>query len=288
MTLIYHRDCQYICEEDEARDNFIQWLYQTALGRLILNSMTEPTLSTILTYWDRSRWSHGKVQRYLAKDTTSLDAYVRSDFPTFAHFFTRQYEASHLPTMDQSNVLYAPCQGKLRCIPLSPDADLIIKGQRYTLDTLLQSHSIAHYYYGGVACIYRLSLHDYHRYHYAIQGMVQRYWFIEGKLHSVREVAQRRYPVFKENRRACTWIDSPIGPVIQIEVGALTVGRIHNHHDPIAHPQQEKGYFDLGGSTIIVLFPQNTIQLDSDIQYYSQQDIESYVQLGERIGLIHV
>ena len=69
-----------------------------------------------------------------------------------------------------------------------------------------------------------------------------------------------------------------------MEIGALLVGRIHNHPLTSLVKGQEKGFFGLGGSSIMVLYPKDSIELDQDIWHYSQQDIEIQVSLGERIG----
>ena len=45
----------------------------------------------------------------------------------------------------------------------------------------------------------------------------------------------------------------------------------------------EKGYFELGGSTIVILTP-NNLKIDEDILEYSRKDIEVKVEYGERIG----
>ena len=38
---------------------------------------------------------------------------------------------------------------------------------------------------------------------------------------------------------------------------------------------EEKGYFEFGGSTIVLLFKKNTIKLDDDIYKNSQENIET-------------
>ena len=46
-----------------------------------------------------------------------------------------------------------------------------------------------------------------------------------------------------------------LGSVIQMEVGALLVGKIHNYKTNLpVICYMEKGYFEYGGSTIILLF----------------------------------
>ena len=97
-------------------------------------------------------------------------------------------------------------------------------------------------------------------------------------------VEEMIYPVFKENKRCLTLINSQHGKVVQMEIGALLVGRIHNHPLTSLVKGQEKGFFGLGGSSIMVLYPKDSIELDQDIWHYSQQDIEIQVSLGERIG----
>ena len=53
--------------------------------------------------------------------------------------------------------------------------------------------------------------------------------FIKGKLHTVRPIALREVPVFVENCREYTVMDTAhCGTVTQVEVGALLVGKICN------------------------------------------------------------
>ena len=77
------------------------------------------------------------------------------------------------------------------------------------------------------------------------------------------------------------------GPVTQIEVGALLVGKILNHEEAAGtrfEKLQEKGYFAYGGSTVILLLEAGRVVLDEDILRYSAQGIESRVRTGERLG----
>ena len=47
---------------------------------------------------------------------------------------------------------------------------------------------------------------------------------------------------------------------------------------------QEKGYFDFGGSTIVQLFEKERIKIDSDILEKSNENIETKVEIGMKIG----
>ena len=73
--------------------------------------------------------------------------------------------------------------------------------------------------------------------------------------------------------------------VIQVEVGALMVGRIKNNHEEYEYKKgEEKGYFEFGGSTIVLLFKKGVITLDNDILENSKENIETIVKYGEKIG----
>ena len=71
--------------------------------------------------------------------------------------------------------------------------------------------------------------------------------------------------------------------MVEMEVGALLVGKIRNHGLRRFAKLQEKGYFEYGGSTVILLC--KGIQMDKDILDHSARGIETVVRMGERIGV---
>ena len=48
----------------------------------------------------------------------------------------------------------------------------------------------------------------------------------------------------------------------------------------------EKGYFEPGGSTIVLLLEKNAAVIDDDIMQQSRSGIETAVKYGEKIGRI--
>lgn len=46
----------------------------------------------------------------------------------------------------------------------------------------------------------------------------------------------------------------------------------------------EKGYFEFGGSTIIVLLEKDQVRMDASILERSRQGLETEVHLGMKIG----
>ena len=75
------------------------------------------------------------------------------------------------------------------------------------------------------------------------------------------------------------------GKVVQIEVGALLVGKITNEIKEGSFSFfQEKGYFEFGGSTVILLFKKNVLQPDAFIFTKSQNGIETEITVGTIIA----
>ena len=73
-----------------------------------------------------------------------------------------------------------------------------------------------------------------------------------------------------------------------MEIGALMVGKIVNHHKAYTSIDvfrgQEKGYFAFGGSSILLLFQPGTVAIDRDIMRNTALDVETRVRMGEAIG----
>ena len=75
------------------------------------------------------------------------------------------------------------------------------------------------------------------------------------------------------------------GTVVQMEVGALLVGKIHNFRSNSRVFQgQEKGYFEFGGSTILVLVKKNRLELSEDVVKQTRNGKEMRICLGETVG----
>ena len=71
-----------------------------------------------------------------------------------------------------------------------------------------------------------------------------------------------------------------------MEVGALLVGRIRNHHGACAvRKGMEKGYFEFGGSTIVLGLERGRAAVDADILANSREGLETLVRLGDRVGV---
>ena len=126
----------------------------------------------------------------------------------------------------------------------------------------------------------------YHRYFYLDDGWKEDNIFIPGVLHTVRPIALREIPVFTENCREYTLMHTAhFGKVVQVEVGAMLVGKIRNYHRRYSFSRgEEKGCFLYGGSTIIVLLQKNRVNIFPDIRKASLEGREVPVRLGQAVG----
>ena len=109
---------------------------------------------------------------------------------------------------------------------------------------------------------------------------------IPGVYHTVNPVANDEVPVYKENTREYSLLRTEnFGTVLQMEVGALLVGKIVNHRrGNVVRRGQEKGMFAFGGSTILLMTQKGKVSPDRDLMEYSRQGIETMVRQGETVG----
>ena len=141
-------------------------------------------------------------------------------------------------------------------------------------------------YKDGYALVFRLSTDNYHRYCYIDSGSKTDNYYIKGVFHTVQPISLKNYNFYKTNSREWTVLNTKnFGKVIDIDIGALGVGRIKNNHKDYEFKKgEEKGYFEFGGSTIVLLVKKNIINIDKDIMENSLENIETIVKYGEGIG----
>ena len=194
---------------------------------------------------------------------------------------------------------------------------LEIKGNFYSIEKILKAPCPA-FLKGGTLLVFRLSLPDYHRYIFPARGKLLRTKKIKGRLDSVRKEAAH-FKAFSENKREISLLElNGMGKILHVEVGAMLVGHIHNHvgckpsfdkvvechkekgiecckekgniqfggKNPLSYcftAGEEKGYFSLGGSTIVELLSEKIV-IDEDLFENTRKGLETKLEIGERIG----
>ena len=138
--------------------------------------------------------------------------------------------------------------------------------------------------------ISRLCLADYHHFHFPDSGTPGEAESIQGKYYAVGPYALRTLvPFYAENHRMLTLFDSDhFGQMAIIEIGAFTVGSIQQcYRNGVRVPKgAHKGFFEIGGSTVVLLFERGAIQLDENLCSKTWEGIETLVRMGEFIGTI--
>ena len=130
---------------------------------------------------------------------------------------------------------------------------------------------------------------DYHRYHFPIDGFVKNDIKIQGDYLSVSPYAvKQNIDIYFNNKRSYSEMDTDnTGTVVMAEIGATMVGSIiqtFEENSPIKKGE-EKGYFEFGGSTVILFFEKDKISIDEDILENSKKGFETQVFMGEKIAV---
>lgn len=266
--------------------DILHFLYETVPGRFLLKPLTSPQLSCLCGRFLDSELSSFLIKPFVRQNAIRLSDYDTTEIKSFNDFFSRKIKKEKRPIDREAKHFIAPCDGLLSVWKIKEDMVLPVKQSRYTVTSLLRNKRLAQRYYGGYCLVFRLCVNHYHRYCYVDSGRKSRNFFIPGRLHTVRPIALREFPVFAENSREYTIIQTEkFGAVVQMEVGAMLVGRIVNHEGKgRAMRGKEKGYFQYGGSTIIVLVEPGRIRIRENILQSSAKAEEMPVKMGEVIG----
>ncbi|GAA5949251.1 hypothetical protein JCM3765_003344 [Sporobolomyces pararoseus] len=216
-----------------------------------------------------------------------------SSFRTFNEFFYRKLKPEVRPLDDPEDprTLVSPADCRAMFFESIDAATSIwIKGREFTVGRMLGDYygQQAKEYEGGSLAIFRLAPQDYHRYHSPVDGVMGREEYIPGAFFTVNAIAIRSpLSVYTENVRLVSEIVSPVfGKVRNVWVGAMMVASINQtvHEGDEVKRGDEIGYFAFGGSTIVVVFPPNTVVFDPDLIENSKHAIETLVRVKTRIG----
>jgi len=234
---------------------------------------------------DKRPSSVRKIQPLIDRFGIDMSDYPEQSYASYDSFVTRKIDPAKRPIADNPNALIAVADARILAYSVSNDGRIPVKQSSYTITELLRDPELAATYNEGICLVFRLGTEDYHRYCFVDDGQVIRRNSINGVLHSVQPVSSKRYKAFSENHREYSVMETAnFGTIVTVEVGALLVGKIHNYDVSSCRRGQEKGYFSLGGSAILVLLKPGTVIIDSDIMEYSRKQIETKVRLGEKVG----
>ena len=264
----------------------LNFLYGSFIGRVFLKLFTTKFTSNVIALYMNSKLSRRKIRKFVEKNNINTFEYESKNYKSYNEFFTRKVIPYKRPIDASKHRFISPCDSKVLAYKINEDLTLKIKDSYYSIDSLVDG-DIINDYIDGYALVFRLSVDNYHRYCYIDSGTKEKNIHIKGIFHTVQPIALKHYNFFKTNSREYTILHTKhFGDVIQVEVGAMGVGRIvNNHQEHTFKKGEEKGYFEFGGSTIVVLVKKNLLKLDEDILENSKNNIETIVKYGEGIAV---
>jgi phosphatidylserine decarboxylase len=222
-------------------------------------------------------------------------------YPTFGKFFARPLLPGRRPIAPGDDVVVSPVDAVVSETGVATAGRLIqAKGIDYGVGALLADEALGRTFEGGAWATLYLSPQDYHRIHFPLGGRVTGWRYVPGRLWPVNAASVRHVPgLFTVNERLVTLLDSPLGAVAVVSVGATVVGRVRAAFDPAvpctdqpgasqvqAHAYAtplpvekgaELGAFEMG-STVILLFAPGRVRLDARLVPGAR------VRVGEVIG----
>ena len=279
----YDRRLKREVKENEYGSKYIDFLYNTKFGRFLLKFfVARPIFSKISGLYYKTIFSKWKIKKFAKQYGISVKKDELKKYHSFNDFFIRK---KHPKKNKNKKELVAIADGKLSVYPITDDLKLHIKHSVYSIEDILENKKIASFFENGTCLVYRLAVSDNHRYNYIDDGKLAFHKKIKGNLHTIRPISAE-YNVYVHNSREVNLFNTKnLGYVAQVEVGALLVGKIKNNGKTDFKKNDEKGYFEFGGSTIVVLLNKNIV-FDEDIIKANNKNMEVQVTAGERIGII--
>ncbi len=227
-------------------------------------------------------------------------------YPSFNDFFTRalRSDARQLAIAD----FVCPVDGAISQFGAIQSGQIFqAKNHTYSTRALLGGDEslAARFEDGSFATLY-LSPKDYHRIHMPCDGHLQRMTYVPGALFSVNPTTARGVPgLFARNERVICEFTSDYGTFVLVLVGATIVGSMSTVWHGVVNPPrsrtirtwqysekeimlkkgEEMGRFLLG-STVVLLFPQDTLRFNPD--WSSLLEVKMGEPMGTKIAASHL
>jgi phosphatidylserine decarboxylase len=245
-----------------------------------------PYFSRLYGYLQKKPSSRNKIAPFIRDYGIDSSEFEPAEYRSFNDFFIRKLKPSCRPIDPRPDVIVMPADG--RYLAYQTFDRFFVKGQEFSLDSFLKNSAYARCFSNGSMLIARLCPVDYHRFHFPCDGVADTPRLINGLLYSVNPLAlKKRIAILSENKRVVTEIDTELfGTILYVEVGATAVGTIRQTFEPEQRVSkgQEKGYFEFGGSCLVLLFEKGRVQFDADLVKNTQKGYETLARFGESMA----
>lgn len=272
------------CLEVLYHKNPFSWFFRTLLCKTA-------AFSKFFGALQKKPSSKKRVKPFIEKYRIETSEFLEpvESFPTFNDFFTRKLKPSARPISNGNDVAILPADGRYFVFENVHNEDgFFVKGRKFSIEELVGDKRVAHKYSHGSMVMARLAPVDYHRFHFPFNCTPNEPKLIPGSLYAVSPIAlKKKIEILTENKRMITHLKTThFGTVLNIEIGATNVGSIVQTFEPGKHYAKgdEKGYFEFGGSCLILLFEPGRIHLDHDLLENTRQGFETLGKLGQTLG----
>jgi len=248
-------------------------------------------LSRVYGYLQKKHYTITKIAPFIRQYGVDMDDFIEPErgFDSFNDFFVRKLKPGAREMASSPNIAILPADGRYLVVQkLEKQQGFFVKGQKLSLEELVPEARLRERYLGGALVFGRLCPSDYHRFHFPCACTPSAPRLINGYLYSVNPIALRKnIKILSENKRVLTELETEnFGKILYIEIGATAVGSIQQTYQPgrFYDKGDEKGFFEFGGSSIVMLFEKNRIVFDKDLVQASEEFLEVKACMGESLG----
>lgn len=182
---------------------------------------------------------------------------------------------------------------------MPPDQTTIIKEEPFTISAAFgDDPAWAAKFSNASMIILRLAPQDYHRFHAPVAGTVVYHEASAGTIYSVNaDAVASNNRVLLDNKREAVVVQTSDGRYVgMVAIGATCVGSIEfvvpradgSLQGSLVNANvtkgQEAGNFQFGGSTVILLLPNESFEVSKDIVENTSRRVETYLHVGTRIA----
>lgn len=281
--MIYDRSTKGYYREKQFGGSLLRLLYADAF-RSFRPYFLRPAFSDRSARLVEKTYTAKKIQRLMDEHGINPGLFEGYPFNNFREFFLRKYKKEALSRANPQQII-SPSDGKVTAFSISESLRVKVKDRTYSVKELMGGSESANLFAGGHLFLIRLAVHDCHRFIYTEDGQFSGKALrrVPGVLHTVSGYSNSE-AVLKENERCYSLLETGRGLTAVMEVGALMVGRIRYRRAEEAVRYKERGWFEPGGSTILLFYQKGMALPDGDIIRETSAGNEVKIRMGERIG----
>jgi phosphatidylserine decarboxylase len=229
-------------------------------------------------HWQGPKWwARSSIRLFAWYYNINLSEAEKSyvDYASIGDFFVRRLKRGVRPVGD--GWALHPADSRItQAMPIESGTLIQAKGLTYSLKDFTQDDDCAKKWDEGLFITYYLCPTDYHRVHSPVDGKITNVKLVPGELWPVNDWSTSNIPqLFSVNERVLVEIQTPLGPVGVVFVGATNVGQICLSFDDSVRGNQDEdlsiryksyepaisikksdelGMFRMG-STVVMLYP---------------------------------